>query len=799
MSIAAVVAALSAIAGFSSVASAADSFPGQGFLPDGRVWEMVSPADKNGGDVMGVGMRTRAAVSGDAVQFASLAAFADVAGTGITAEYIAKRTGQPGTSGWATHGIHPKLDPGSLNIASSNMSSVYQDEFSDDLSKGVLRTFTNMSGDPNLSTVTNLYLRDDLLTPGGGSTELVTMCPACTSPLVFAAASPNSTVADATSDFGHIIFESRYPLLAEAPQSANCVNFGSGCQPRLYEWDHGTLRLAGVLPASDGGGFAPRSIAGVGAQLGRSASNAISEDGSKIFFTVPPNPSGGSGPVYMRSDQTTTVQINASERTDCAGDLTCGGDGIPNPAPDTTQPATYQTATPDGSKVFILTGEQLTDEQGSGIYVYDTTLPDDDPNNLTLLSVDEESADVGSLTGSFSGVFGTSDDGSFVYFTVANQLVAGEELLNGEDGLFLWHDGALAYVGELAETIDAGTGLANTTWITAPLSSRVSPDGRHLLFVSHRGEGLTGYDHGTSCKSGDNAGGCAELYLYSADAESVECVSCNPSGAAATDDSSFNLATGRGGGAVTSHLVHPLPDDGSRVFFTAGDDLVSEDRNSKRDVYMYDVESGELSLISSGESTDDSYFLDASESGDDVFFITRERLSGWDFDQGYDLYDARVGGGFPEPAASEENSCSGDDCQGGVSSRPALIAPRSAALGGAGDLVPGLRASLSLRRLSAAKLRRAARSGVLTLGVRTSKRSGRVRAVARARLGSSRKVVGRGTARIRGSGATTLRIRLTAGARRALGAGRTLRLVVTADTTGAGQRTTTVVLKRAGR
>lgn len=32
-----------------SPASAVESYPGQGFLPDNRAWEMVSPPDKNGG------------------------------------------------------------------------------------------------------------------------------------------------------------------------------------------------------------------------------------------------------------------------------------------------------------------------------------------------------------------------------------------------------------------------------------------------------------------------------------------------------------------------------------------------------------------------------------------------------------------------------------------------------------------------------------------------------------------------------------------------------------------------------
>ena len=46
--------------------------PGAGFLPDDRGWELVSPPDKNGSDVMADTGRTRAAADGSAASFASL-------------------------------------------------------------------------------------------------------------------------------------------------------------------------------------------------------------------------------------------------------------------------------------------------------------------------------------------------------------------------------------------------------------------------------------------------------------------------------------------------------------------------------------------------------------------------------------------------------------------------------------------------------------------------------------------------------------------------------------------------------
>ena len=67
-----------------------------------------------------------------------------------------------------------------------------------------------------------------------------------------------------------------------------------------------------------------------------------------------------------------------------------------------------------------------------------------------------------------------------------------------------------------------------------------------------------------------------------------------------------------------------------------------------------------MSLISSGRGPDGATFIDASADGTDVYFVTGESLVRVD-PGSIDLYDARVGGGFPEPA--EPFVCEGDNCQ----------------------------------------------------------------------------------------------------------------------------------------
>src|SRR6202042_1238487 len=90
------------------------------------------------------------------------------------------------------------------------------------------------------------------------------------------------------------------------------------------------------------------------------------------------------------------------------------------------------------------------------------------------------------------------------------------------------------------------------------------------------------------------------------------------------------------------HQPHYLSDSG-RLFFDSNDALVPQDVDGTQDVYQYeptgvgDCQSmsatfnadseGCVGLISAGTSAEESVFLDASESGGDVFFMTFSRLA----------------------------------------------------------------------------------------------------------------------------------------------------------------------------
>jgi len=146
-------------------------------LPDGRGYEMVSASDKNGSDVMPDQSRVRVADDGSAVTYSSLAGFEDVIGGGIATEYMAVRQPAVGGQGWVTHGISPAQQALTFKAVVNGFETRYQQELAPDLTSGVVFAWRPLTDNPFVGNVVNLYLRQDLRTPGGGSYTLVSDCP----------------------------------------------------------------------------------------------------------------------------------------------------------------------------------------------------------------------------------------------------------------------------------------------------------------------------------------------------------------------------------------------------------------------------------------------------------------------------------------------------------------------------------------------------------------------------------------------------------------------------------------------
>jgi hypothetical protein len=654
-------------------------------LPDERGYELVSPAAKNGSDVMAVTSKTFAATAGGAVAFASLRGFGDVRGTTTDAQYLARRTGLAGTSGWATHGITPVVRAHTAAALTTFNFSGFEAAFTPDLSRAVYRSWRPPTGvEPvNTGELLNLYVLDGLLT-GPGRAKLATDSAMAVPPLppFFELLLMRPSFDAASADLSHVLFESSVGLTADADPNPFAQ--------KLYEYSGGTVRLVGRIPnapdvaCDDVNG--PACVAASSSQAGVSgsisfgenayAAGMMSRDGSRVLFQAPSALDGGT--IYAREDGTRTVQLNVSEKR-----------------PGTREtPGTAQlwAASADGSRVFFATDEGLVDDDlgARDLYMYDASAPGE--SRLTLISRSQTGE-----SHSVSSVIGASDDGHYVYFVCAGQLVAGESARPAAAGLYVWHDGQLAYVGEFPDTGEAQLNTPRTNWFDTHMlrTGRVAPDGRQLLFMTHNSAGFAGrggfggYDQDGGCTF-DGGPACRELFVYSADAGRLACASCNPSGRTATADALTDPTNGGGAAWVTAHLSHALSDDGTRVFFSSAEPLVADDTNRTLDAYEYDVPTGRVHLLSSGRDLAPSYFMDASANGDDVFFVTRERLVGWDTDDSYDLYDARVHGGLPEPVAAPP-ACTGEACLPAAGGQPATGAGASAQSHGRGDVAGKLR------------------------------------------------------------------------------------------------------------
>jgi hypothetical protein len=123
-----------------------------------------------------------------------------------------------------------------------------------------------------------------------------------------------------------------------------------------------------------------------------------------------------------------------------------------------------------------------------------------------------------------------------------------------------------------------------------------------------------------------------------------------------------------------------VSDDGSRIVFTSEEPLSSAAVNHLADVYEWHEEpgwsEGRVSLISTGSATEPVTHVTISPSGNDVFFVTSQGLVPQDTDGVGDVYDARLGGGFPA-APAESQPCSGDACQGPLTDPAPLLVPGS--------------------------------------------------------------------------------------------------------------------------
>jgi hypothetical protein len=658
-------------------------------LPDGRVYEMVTPAENEGAELYvpvlwssaaeGDGVFTKklageAAVDGDAVVYASEPSHGPGygrAGDGQGNQYLATR-GPDG--GWSQVGLQP---PG--------FNQAFYQAFSSDLSVGILQSGSLAEPDaPPLASEAPsegypvLYARTTsedsyrslfTTTPSGGELPGEFKVYGVQENTVY---ENQVEFAGASTDFGEVLFEVHGALTSNAVLAPEANN--------LYV-SAGRLRLVNVLPD---GVSEPNATFGAAAPSGRNPdenqpdfSDVISADGSRVFWT-----DLNTGMVYMRENPA-APQSQLGAHGECVvADDACT-------VPVSLGPAQYWTASVDGQYVFYTEDEKLWRFDAEGV-------PGHEREELAGEGLMSEGAGV-------QGVLGAGEDGSDVYF-VASGVLASNENSNGavaelgEYNLYMLRLGGkpvfiaalsgddgggavgLLPAGSVGAVGDWQPGLGHRT-------GEVTPDGGSVVFESDS-QTVNGYSPEV------NGQKLEEVYVFEAAHERLSCVSCGSS----DDPPEANLETefGFGGELPPSWSATYQPqwisDNGGRVFFDSEQSLVPQDTNGEQDVYEWErdqegscrQEAGCVYLLSSGTSEAASWLISESASGNDAFIATRTKLTPEDGDEAYNLFDARVEGMQPVVPPA----CTGTGCQGVPASPPTFATPPSVTFSGVGNFSP---------------------------------------------------------------------------------------------------------------
>ncbi len=516
-------------------------------------------------------------------------------------------------------------------------------------------------------------------------------------------------IAGASRGLSHVVLESSDHTVVTGDETQDP---GSKA---LYEYAGGTFTLVSVN--GKGAPFRCGALLGQSAIAG-SRRNAVSADGSRIFFTAPDpyvvadgTPStkecwnGATSNVpqlYLRLEGT-TVRVSSPE----AGWSPQGQ----------VAPSIYAGASEDGSKVFFVSETELTkDDAGHNVnnmhdpelYEYDT-----ETGMLTRISAGES----GKAAGGVYTVPAINADGSVVYFTAFGRLAYGAPSVGEHEVNLYRHDtrtNTTVYVATVDRRDYPSSAGSDTWWgrgaakniplevaLAPDASWYTTPDGRYLLFAST--SDLASYSTAEPSHAPGNGdcpvtdveteaaefGHCNEVYRYDSLSGDIVCVSCDRSGAPPVSDAYF--AHGAGGGAPAEGPVRAMSDDGSYVFFDSADPLVSQANNHTQDVFEWEARgkggcelaAGCVHLLSSGHEPSPSFFLGASADGSNVFFGTHARLVPQDTDESGDLYDARIGAGFPVQGG--KGPCEGNACENPATT-PIDATPGSLTFSGAGNL-----------------------------------------------------------------------------------------------------------------
>jgi len=692
---------------------------GSTFLPDCRAYELVSPPDKNAGEVQqGAGSQAASFSSdGNAAAFCTGAIFGQPPGEmpAVCASYLSRRTAT-GPTGWQTTNPFPPVCRNSVDTgANEGAQNIWLPADFGSFPAAVLEQ-SELDGcpfgplDPSAPAPAMNVYRQDL----GADPSTFSLLPTDSQPGNTSA--PSIDFRGASEDLRHIVYSAE---LNQTPDSPPQEDFS-----KLYSWDDGATSLVSVDPA--GNPFtvsADIPLAGAGySYLNQSA---VSQNGERVYFQAAASPGGSASPgggcdpgpgceLYLRDQGVgQTFRVSAPE---CSG--SCG---------PSHSPTAFLSATPAGDKAFFLSCDQLTDastpfetsvspacagavtDQSEQAKLYRWSEdPDASGHHLTDLTSDHEPSD--GLRPRAKALIGASADGDTAYFVAHGQIVSGQPT-----GDFLklyrwrWNGGTpvVDYLGPYISSFGfrgrflSALGADNITTSSLAYDDnlsghrvQVTPDGRYLLITS-RERYQPAVDHD------------ANVDLYRWDAQNGWlCISCPPPGTPSRGDAIWGSLYASIDGVPLRgeyQLDSAISSDGKRIVFTTPNALVPQDTDGENGCPahvtgnqsipisyscddIYEWSDGAINLLTPGSGPDRPELMGTTPDGN-VFFETRQRLVGWDTDNSTDIYTARVGGGFPEPPPTGV-PCEGEGCRGQSPGAPGSIGAGTAAFEGPANPTP---------------------------------------------------------------------------------------------------------------
>jgi hypothetical protein len=687
-------------------------------LPAGRAYEMVSPVFKGGFGVLHI---EAVASDGESVAFYSPGAFAG-APAGPTAgtymDYLASR----GATGWSTA---PLMPPASL-LAHWERA---------DVSPSLKELFA--IGEPGPDSEDGLPIADLFLhqtdlpdvffeneSEGLSGWERIGKVESARSTKIISVEERGSD-----PDFCHVLLASDEPLLAEA----------IGTSDQRYEYDRGcdgeqpSLNLVGVNNQDKL--IKPACGVDLGVENyafnGENTFNAVSEDGSEVFFT-----DCLSGPIQATSPHQMFVRLGGSRTVEVSKPFeapeTCHE--VPCVGASSRASAEFSGAAEDGSRVFftaplaagqppLVPGDT---DASNNLYMATLGCPPSRPGcsaaEREIVSLTEVSHDPNSVPASVQGVLRVAPDGERAYFVAGGDLLstAQQQVLasegrevprEGADNLYVYNDtsspGTVAFVGDLCFSAEKSGGVTDRhcpngesdarLWSSDGSESQTAgPDGKFLVFAT--------YAQLTS----DDTNAAQDVYRYDAETGVLERVSAGEDGYQANGNHGLlgsQIRVGNHGAGSEEGAVHTqyemnsrtISEDGSRIVFLSAEPLSPLASNGLTNAYEWhensDGDGGSVALVNSGSGEEPINDVVISPSGLSVFFDTVEGLVPQDTDGAPDLYDARLeqlGEGFPL-AEAERRPCEGDACQGPLTNPAPLLVPGSVAQAPGQNLAPQMR------------------------------------------------------------------------------------------------------------